>query len=284
MCYTKYCGIKVLKNTEHMATKLIKYLKLYWRLIKFAAQTEMEYKGSFILEIFVEVVYFFVSLILVFVIYGNVDSVAGWGKAEYLVIVGINMIFSEILLGVAFIHGLRDLPGKIVRGELDLVLGKPINSQFTVSLWRPYFAMIPSLFAGIIVVLWGINSGGAKIGLNSLIPFFILFIFGLIMAYSIGMMISTLSMWLTNATPLPMLAQQVLFLAKNPYSVFFGAWKIIFLTVLPIAFMVSFPVQTLLGGYQWWWGPMAMVLAVIFLKLSNMFWNFALKYYSSASS
>ena len=91
-------------------------------------------------------------------------------------------------------------------------------------------------------------------------------------------------MWLVNASPLPMLAQQMLQMARNPYSVFFGAWKLIFLTVLPIAFMVSFPVQTLLGGYEWWWGPMAVILAVIFLKMSNVFWNFALKYYSSASS
>lgn len=269
---------------ERMATNFLKYLRLYRKLVQFAAQMETEYRGSFILEIFVEVAYFCVTLISVLIIYGNVGSVAGWSRANFLAIVGLNMVFSETLLGLAFIFNLRELPSKIVRGELDLVLGKPINSQFAVSLWRPYFAMVPSLLAGIIVMLWGIKTEGTEVSLFSLIPFSIIFISGLVTAYSIGTMISTLSMWLVNATPLPNLAQQILFMAKNPYSVFFGAWKLIFLTLLPIAFMVSFPVQTLLGGYQWWWGPMAIILAAIFLKLSSVFWNFALKYYSSASS
>ena len=267
-----------------MGTSVVKHLKIYWKLVKFSASLEMEYRFSFMLEIFVELAYFIVTLLGMRIIFWNINEVAGWNYNQLLALMGINMIFSEIVLGFAFIFNLRDLPNKIAQGGLDIVLSKPLNSQFAVSLWRPYFAMFPSILAGAIATYIGIRDSGIIFNPQMLIPFFFIFICGLIMAYSIGMMVSTLSMWFINATPLPMLAQQFLFMAKNPSSVFTGAWKVFFMTALPISFMVSFPTTTLLGNISTWWLPASLVLALTFLKLSNLFWTFALKRYSSASS
>lgn len=267
-----------------MVTSIIKYLKIYWKLVRFSASLEMEYRFSFLLEIFVEVAYFIVTLLGMRVIFWNVSEVAGWNYNQLLVLMGINMVFSETVLGFAFIFNLRDLPNKIAQGGLDIVLTKPLNSQFAVSLWRPYFAMFPSILAGILTSYIGFRDSGITFNPQMILPFLFIFFCGIIMAYAIGMIVSTLSMWFINATPLPMLAQQFLFMAKNPSSVFTGAWKVFFMTALPIAFMVSFPASTLLGKLTNWWLPASLVLALIFLKLSNVFWLFALKRYSSASS
>lgn len=267
-----------------MVTSIAKHIRIFWKLVRFSASLEMEYRFSFILEILVELAFFSVTLLGVRVIYWNINEIAGWDYSRLLVLMGVNMVFSEIVLGFAFIHNLRALPYKIMRGELDLILTKPINSQFAVSLWRPYFAMIPSILAGIITMYIGFKGSGIVLDPRVIPPFLFMLVCGIITAYSVGMVITTLSMWFINATPLPMLAQQFLFMAKNPHSVFSGAWKIIFMTVLPIAFMVSFPSSVLLGDLQLWWLPASLVLAVVFLKSSNLFWNFALKKYSSASS
>ena len=267
-----------------MATKLRKYLKLYLKLAKFSASLEMEYRVSFILEVFVEVAFFFVTLFGMRVVYWNVSEIAGWHFNELLVLLGVNMVFTELVLGFVFIYNLRELPFKIAKGDLDMILLKPINSQFSVSLWRPYFALFPSALAGIVVAVVGFTRGGFAFNPIMFLPFLLIFSCGLVIAYSIGMLISTLSMWFINATPLPMLAQQLLFVARNPYSVFSGAWRIIFLTFLPIAFMASFPASTLLGKLELWWLPASVALAVVFLWGSNVFWKFALKKYSGASS
>ncbi len=252
--------------------------------MKFALSLETEYRFSFLLEIFVEIAYFAVTILSIRIIYWNIPEIAGWGYYELLVLLGVNMLFFETLLGVSFIFNLRKLPSVISEGGLDLVLMKPLNSQFAVSLWRPYFAMLPSILAGMVTVYVGFTRGGLVFDIVRLPVFLFMLICGLVMGYSVGMVISTLSMWFINATPLPSLAESTLFMAKNPHSVFSGAWKIIFMTVLPIAFMVSFPSSVLLGDLQIWWLPASFVLAVVFLKSSNLFWNFALKKYSSASS
>lgn len=267
-----------------MATSVVRHLKVYWKLVRFAVSLELEYRFAYILEVFVELAFFVVTLVGLKVLFWNVSEVAGWDYNELLVLSGVNMVFSEILLGTSFIFNLRSLPYKIARGDLDIVLTKPINSQFAVSLWRPYFAMVPSALAGAFIAYLGFSKGGFSFNLANVPAFLLIFGCGLIMAYSIGIIVTSLAFWFVNARPLPMLAQQILFMSKNPASVFTGVWRVIFMTILPIAFMVSFPSSVLLGDLQLWWLPASLVLAVVFLKSSNLFWNFALKKYSSASS
>jgi len=273
-----------LKNMKHLVTKIKRYLRVYWHLVKFSAMTETTYRFGFFLEMFVETAYIIASVLSIRVLYWNIQEIAGWDVNEMLVLMGVNALFSEIVLGLFFIHNLRNLPGKIMLGELDLVLTKPLNSQFSVSMWRPYFALVPSCIPGIALIFWGFARGNLPFNLINLLPFALLFVFGGIIAYSIGMLISTLTMWFINAHPIPQIAENILFMAKVPLSVYNGFWKILFLTVIPIVFMVSLPSSALLGDIRWFWIPTSLLIAIVFIKSSNIFWNFALKKYTSASS
>lgn len=263
---------------------MFRYLKIYQKLIKFSAIRETTYRASFFLEILVEALYLVVSLVGIRVIFWNIKEVAGWNFYQMLVLLGVSGLFSEIVLGMAFIFNLRRLPEKIANGELDLVLTKPFNSQFAVSLWHPYFALIPSLIPGLALIFLGFNLGGFSFKPIYLFPFLIIFSSGLVIAYSLGMMVTTLSFWFINATPLPNLAEEIFRLSGRPFSIFNGVWRIFFLLFVPVAFMVSFPAKTLMGDFVWWWVPVSIFLAIIFLWLSSVLWRFGLKRYSSASS
>lgn len=253
-------------------------------LMKFAALLDLEYRWSFFVQICVELLYFSITLLSIKVVYSNIASVAGWNYNSMLILMGVNMIFSEILLGIAFIYNFRRLPAKILSGEVDLVLIKPLNSQFTLSLAKPYFALFPGVLAGIIIVLVGVRNEHIIIHILPLIFSLILLTCGLIIGYGISSIICTLSFWLVNTQPLPYLAEQVSYMARNPHSVYTGGWKILFAFFIPVSFMVSIPTRALMGYIEWWWIPAAILLASIFLTASAKFWNFALKNYTSASS
>jgi ABC-2 type transport system permease protein len=263
---------------------MARYLRIYIQLIKFAFMWETTYRWSFLLEIGVEVGYFAVSLLGIKVLYANVTSLAGWSYYQLLVLAGLSMVFSEVLLGLVFIFNLRRLPIKIADGELDLVLVRPINSQFAVSLWQPYFALVPSLVSGVIVVVYAFRAGGLSFNWWAIAPFLVVFISGWVMAYAVSMMVTTLAFWWVNASPLADLAQEVMQMSGRPYQIFSGWWRYIFLWLVPLAFMVTFPAQILLGQAQGWWVPAAVGLAGIFLYTSHKFWSLGLKHYSSASS
>jgi ABC-2 type transport system permease protein len=143
---------------------------------------------------------------------------------------------------------------------------------------------VPSVFSGLAVIIYAFHLGNFTFIWLSLFPFLVVFVSGLIMAYAVSMILTTLSFWLLNATPLPDLAQQIVQMSGRPYQIFGGMWKVIFLMVVPLAFMVTFPAQILLGELVWWWVPASIVLAGVFLYASHKFWNLGLKHYSSASS
>jgi ABC-2 type transport system permease protein len=267
-----------------ISAEITRHLRVYSKLIKFAAIEETTYRFSFFLEWFVEAGYMMVSLLLLRVLFWNVQEVAGWNFSQMLVLIGLSLIFSETILGLAFIFNLRNLPSKVVTGELDLILTKPINSQFAVSLWRPYFAFIPSLVPGLASIFYGFRLGNFYFDPLSIPAFLVIFVSGLVIAYSIGMIISTLTLWFVYTEPLPELAEEILFMASRPYSIFTGIWKIVFLVIFPLAFMVTFPAKALMGDTSWWWLPMAILLATLFLWLSNFFWKAGLRHYQSASS
>ncbi len=268
----------------HMVTNFKKYLKLYLKLIKFAISLDLEYRWSFVLMVVVELAFFFITIASVGVIFSNVTEVAGWNYNQMLVLLGFNMMFSEIMLGIFFIHNLRNLPELIRTGGLDLILVKPVNSQFIVSMWRPYSAMIPSLIAGLITIYWGVVGLNLNLSFINIILSFLIMILGVLIGYSIGMLFTTLSIWFIGASPLTRISEQINFMAKIPNNAFYGVWKFVFTFILPIAFMASFPAQTLVGGFKIWWLVIGLILTFIFLKTSNLFWNFALRKYSSASS
>jgi len=113
---------------------LVKYTKIYGKLIKFAAMQETAYRVGFFLEIFVEAAYITVVIFGVGILFWNVPQLAGWELPQMLVLMGIYAIFSELILGLAFIFNLQELPKLVNKGTLDLILVKPLNSQFAVSL------------------------------------------------------------------------------------------------------------------------------------------------------
>lgn len=248
------------------------------------AMSECSYRFNFFLELLVEFLYIAVSLLAIRVVLWNIKEIAGWNLNEMLVLLGVSSIFSEIILGTTFILNLRQLPAKIVNGDLDLILTKPLSSQFVVSLWQPYFAMIPSCLPGLMMIYLGFRLGDFGFNPLLLIPFLVIFISGLVTAYSLGMIISTLSFWLLSADPLPEMAERIIVSAERPYSIFSGVWKIVFLFFIPLALMATFPAQVLMNDFRWWWLPTSVFLALIFLKASSLFWNLGLKHYQSASS
>jgi len=266
-----------------MVNNFIRYLRLYWHLIKISAMLETEYRLSFVLEIIVEIAFFVATIVSFSVIFSNISDLAGWSRYQIMVLYGLNMAFSEIVLGVAFIYNLRQLPYKIIKGELDIILTKPVSSLFAATLWRPYFACIPSMLVGLLVAIVGLSRGNINLTIPSILLFSILMLNGCMIAYSVGTIISCLSFWFLNAEPLPFLAQQFIFLAKQPYDIYHGVWRFIFLIIIPTGFMLSFPVKVLMGQFVWWWPILSSGLAVIFLILTNIIWSQGLKTYESAS-
>ena len=102
--------------------------------------------------------------------------------------------------------------------------------------------------------------------------------------YSMRFMFSATAVIFTRSENLQFLWWQIYRIGMRPDSMYNPYIKYLILTILPVGGIVSIPARALLNppdlAYLLW--PLA--IAPILIYGTHRFWNFALKFYSSASS
>ena len=107
---------------------------------------------------------------------------------------------------------------------------------------------------------------------------------GFIILYSLWFVIATTSIWFVKIWNANEVLRSTLVSGRYPITAYPPILRTFFTFVLPVAFLTSIPVETILGRSSGLYIFLSVVLASLFLLASQKFWEFALKYYTSASS
>ena len=251
---------------------------LFWST---AIAAELEYRINFLLAALSSVGNLAGSLFGLFLFYRTGYTFAGWKWEEALVVLGIFTIlqgFSAIFL----VPNLNRIVDQVQQGTLDFVLLKPISSQFwlsarTVSPWG-----IPDLVFGIVVLVYSANQLG--IGPIDFILSIIPLVFGTISLYSLWFMLGAMSIWFVKIYNVTEVLRGLLEAGRYPMAAYPATYRFFFTFVVPVAFLTTVPAETLLGRGEILWIFGAGVLAIALFLASCLFWRFALRFYTSASS
>jgi len=261
------------------------HLKVFLKFVQFSLMTKMAFRFDFFFGYLIDIGWLVFTLIFFKIFYLNVDSIVGWNYSQILILLGVYWIYQSLLYGLVVIYNLRRLPKRIWTGELDLYLVKPINSQFFVSLkeiWSPIFLnLIPAVW----FIYLGLNGLGYQPSLVNLLVFVISALSGILIVYAICFMVVSLAFFVDKVDNLPYLPLAVIdYLVAYPIDIFKGKVKLILTWIIPLAFVCSFPVRILLGQLSLVYGLYSVLLALVFVYLSSLFWQYALRFYFSASS
>ncbi|WP_445313655.1 ABC transporter permease [Microcoleus vaginatus] len=264
-----------------MATNMGRYLhvlKLFWGA---AIAAELEYRINFVLATLSSLGNLAGSLFGLFLFYRTGYRFAGYSWEEALVVLGIFTIlqgFSSTFLA----PNLSRIVDRVQQGTLDFVLLKPISSQFwlsanTVSPWG-----IPDLIFGTVLLLYAANKLGVGIGNYFLTA--IPLLFGTITLYSIWFMLGATSIWFVKIYNVTEVLKGLLEAGRFPMAAYPAAYRFFFTFVVPVAFLTTVPAEAMLGRGEIVWLAGAGILAIGLLYFSRYFWQFALRFYTSASS
>ncbi|HET8670372.1 MAG TPA: ABC-2 family transporter protein [Candidatus Saccharimonadales bacterium] len=268
-----------------VARNLIKYLKIYKTLFKYSFIQTTAYRASFLFQIGVELGYQGVFVIFFVVIFGNVKELAGWDYNQILFLTGLNVVTSELIIGSIFIFGLWRLPAAIKDGDIDVALLKPVNALFNLSLAKPYFASILAAVPGLGLMWYAAARMDTPIPPFAIAVGVFLFSCGLVIAYSIAVIFSSLSFYFVSANGLPRMAGAIITQYKtNPFDVYQGALRVVFFFIIPAVFVSSVPAAAIVRTLDPLFVILSPVLAAVLLLLAIKIWNKMITYYSSASS
>lgn len=208
-------------------------------------------------------------------------SINGWSWEQALIVMGL----FTLLEGVAeslFTPNLNRIVQQVQMGTLDFVLLKPIDSQFwlstrNVSLWGiPNFLLGIGLL-GFAAVRLELSPGDIAMGLFPLA-------LGLAMMYSLWFMLGATSIWFVKIYNVTEVLRAIIEAGKYPVAAYPAGFRFVFTFVVPVAFMTSVPAEIMLGKAAGAALLIAMALAVALFIASRLWWRFALRHYTSASS
>lgn len=253
-------------------------LKLFWTT---ALAAELEYRINFLIAALSSFGSLVGSLFGLFLFYRTGYSFQNWSWEQALVVLGIFTLlqgFSATFLA----PNLNQIVRHIQQGTLDFVLLKPINSQFwlsthTLSPWG-----LPDLVFGMAMIVYA----GSKLSLNvgdyllGLIPIS----FGFLILYSLWFMLGAMSIWFVKIYNVTEVLRGLLEAGRFPMVAYPMSYRMFFTFVVPVAFLTTVPAEVILGRGEWAWTLGAAVLAGFLLWASSAFWQFALRFYTSASS
>jgi ABC-2 type transport system permease protein len=265
-------------------SQLGRYLRLYAMLWRNSVTREMSFKGNFILWIFVEVLWFGLQLCFVSVIFSQTESIGSWTKWQMVLLVGASNFIQQIYQAF-FLTNCTNLSELVRTGKLDFMLLLPVNTRFLVSLRVVDLgAFVNALFAACVMV-FAAHKLGLRPSAGQLAGFGALCVVGVFIHYSLMFLLATICFWTVRAQGIVWGYYNLFNIARMPDEAFRGAFKAVFTFALPVLLVSNVPTRALADTLQSW-HSWALLLAVgaAWAAISELFWRFSLRRYTSASS
>ncbi|BAU65241.1 hypothetical protein STA3757_26220 [Stanieria sp. NIES-3757] len=259
----------------------MRYWRVLWLFWTTSIATELEYRLNFAIATFTSIANLVGSIFGLFLFYRTGYTFQGWSWQEALIVLGLFTLlqgFSNTFL----VPNLNRIVEQIEQGTLDFVLLKPISSQFWLSTRMVSPWGFPDLLFGIILIIYA----GRQLHLNwqdyliSLIPVF----FGVIILYSLWFILGATSIWFVKIYNVTEVLRGLLEAGRYPMVAYPAIYRVFFTFIVPVAFLTTVPAEAMLGRSELTWFFGAGILAIILLIISIFFWQFALRFYTSASS
>ena len=258
--------------------RYLRVLRLFWQV---AIAAELEYRINFIVALFSSLGGLAGSLFGLFLFYRADYTFQGWSWEEALVVLGIFTILQGIS-ATFLVPNLNRIVRYVQEGTLDFILLKPISSQFwlsahTVSPWG-----LPDLIFGLVMVFYaGSQLGLAPAAYLAMVP---PLAFGIVSLYSLWFILGATSIWFVKIYNVTEVLRSLLEAGRFPVEGYPAAYRVFFTFIIPVAFLTTVPAQTMMGRSESAWLVGSALLAATLFQLSRWFWQFALRFYTSASS
>lgn len=260
-----------------------RYPRLWRRFFIIAFVRETEYRVNFLISVGEQLAQVLVAVLSVLILYRFTAHVAGWSQAQVLLLVGVYRVV-EGVINLQIAPNMMAISGYVRRGDMDFMLLRPVSSQFLVSARSMELSEGVNVVIGIGIAVYAGQAAGIHWSLAGFAAALLFALCGVLLLYALWFFIVTWSFWLVQVDTLANLFYSVFEAARYPVSFFGGAFRALLTFVIPVAFATTFPTEALGGKVDGRMLGTGMLLSVCALVATHLFWLYAVRHYSSASS
>lgn len=262
-----------------------RYLEIWGIMLRNSLIRELSFKANFILWMIVEVLWFAGQIVFFGIIFGQVDQIGDWSKWEVILLVGTHQIIAQLFQAFFFVN-VANIPELVRTGRLDSLLALPIDSQFAVSTKQFGLDSVFNAILGGVVVIVALSKLQIVPNVGMIALYLVALCFGVAIHYSIMISLAAVSFWIVRAQGLVYGYFNFLHIARFPDVIFPRLFQFIFGWIIPVIIVANIPARLLIKplGQPGWLMLHLVAAGLIAFIGSRIFWRFALRHYSSASS
>lgn len=259
------------------------YLQIWLASARYSLTRTLMFRFDFFLWSTVELVWMAVNLLLITVIYGHTDQIAGWTKYELMLLVGTAMLVQRLLFGF-FWSSLFETARNIRSGHFDFFLAQPGNIMFMATTRKIDADSLINSFVAMGVVIYAVTQLQLHPSVLDIALYVVMVLCGLLIHYSALVLTVALAFWITSAQGIEGSYFTLFEFSRLPRQAFKGIANVIFVWALPAVIVSNIPAETLLHGVT----PLNLLwlfaTAVFWFAIAVIVFHRGLRRYSSASS
>ena len=262
-----------------------RYIDIYAIMLRNSLIRELSFKANFLLWMIVEILWFCGQIVFFSIIFGNVDRIGDWTKWEVVLLIGTHQMIAQLFQAFFFVN-VANIPELVRTGRLDSLLVLPIDSQFAVSTKQFGLDSIVNAALGGVVVCFSLSKLGIVPSPLSILLYLSALIFGIAVHYSIMLGLAAVSFWIIRAQGLVYGYFNFLNIARYPDVIYPWLFRLVFSWLIPVIIIANIPARLIIKPFEqpaWLMFHLVAASTIVFW-LSRLFWRFALRHYSSASS
>jgi len=266
---------------------MLKYTKLYFRLVSAGVRAQMQYRFAFVMRIIGMLTAYAGTAVTMWVMLYQFQELGTWNFYEMLFLFAFAILSWGFCI-ILFFH-FRSLDTYILNGTFDRFLVRPIHPFFHFMAMKFDVASFGQFIFSIFVFIW--VSGVLHIGWNAEKLLFLVAatIGGVLIQGGLLVMISAIAFWTTKSEQFYWV---VMYPARNltnyPLVIYPKVVQWITAFVIPFGFVNYFPVSVILDKevpfFPSYIGYLSPIVGVIFFTIAYLIWMFGLNHYKSTGS
>lgn len=261
----------------------MRYVRLLGAFVLTELQFTLQYRVNLALALLQEVVIVVSSLAAVFVLYSHTDTLNGWTLGQMTVLLGVYYVIQGAQ-AVVFEVSFERFMEHVRLGTLDFLLIKPVNSQFLVSTRHVQVAQAGQVVLALGVLWVGLARVGGHVGVVEAAGFGLSLACGLLLVYSLLLVLSTLAFWFVRVENLLAIFWSFLDAGRFPVDIYPGWLRLTLSTVVPIGLAVTVPAQAIVGRLEPRGLGLMLAATVAAWCFAGWFWRHGLRNYTGASA
>ena len=261
----------------HSLSVIVTYLKL-------GILNVVQYRADFFFQLISLVISLGTAVFGLLIIFGQTNSVGGWSQDDLIALIAIQMLVRG-LIGLVIQPSMQRLMEGIRMGTLDFMLTKPADSQVLASVAQVNIASSANIVVGLGVLIVSLVRLGSNISIGEALLFALVLSAGTVIIYSFLLMLSTLAFWFVRLDNILVIFETMFGNAGSwPITIYPGWLRVSLTFLVPVAFAVTIPAQSLTGRLTTVTMLGTVLLAAVFTIAARWFWGFGLKHYTGASA